>query len=193
MVEERDEEAEGRDEDWLTRYLRRRERLVTRLLANLHTERDRLRELLDEASGRRAEEDGVYRFYHRSFKVFRLQHYTERIVEALWGLRPAEEVGLNRWFVEIIDEGTLRKFRRGNADWDREQGRWIGDQTADEDASLDPGTNHRWLEETRPILEAFWHAKYMLQQAVTYAEALEEPPSVLPYGWAAFLYLYDLR
>jgi hypothetical protein len=43
-----------------------------------------------------------------------------------------------------------------------------------------------------PILEAFFHALFMLEMAVRYAD-LGEPPQMLPSGWAALLYLYDLR
>ena len=44
-----------------------------------------------------------------------------------------------------------------------------------------------------PIVEAFFHAKYFLEMAVRYGRTLESPPRKLPSGWAAFLYLYDLR
>jgi hypothetical protein len=53
--------------------------------------------------------------------------------------------------------------------------------------------NNRWLKVTRPIVEAFFHARYMLEMAVKYGKELERPPNCLPSGWAAFLYLYDLR
>jgi len=50
-----------------------------------------------------------------------------------------------------------------------------------------------WLTTTRPKLEAFFHAKFMLEMAVKYGTQLKEPPQGLPSGWAALLYLYDLR
>ena len=53
--------------------------------------------------------------------------------------------------------------------------------------------NRRWREVTGPIVEAFLHAKYFLEMAVKYGEKLEEPPTMLPSGWAAFLYLFNLR
>jgi len=53
--------------------------------------------------------------------------------------------------------------------------------------------NRRWLEVTRPIVEAFFHAQYFLEMAVRYGRQLKRPPRQLPSGWAAFLYLYDLR
>ena len=53
--------------------------------------------------------------------------------------------------------------------------------------------NKRWLEETRPILEAFFHARMMLEFVVRYGRELEDAPQVLPSGWAAVLCLYNLR
>ncbi len=55
------------------------------------------------------------------------------------------------------------------------------------------GHNARWLEVTRPMLEAFFHAKYFLAMACRYGRELDEPPQVLPSGWASLLYLYGLR
>jgi hypothetical protein len=79
----------------------------------------------------------------------------------------APERPLNGRFLAIIEAGTGKT-------WQREH-------------------NRRWDEETRPILEAFFHAHYFLEMAVRYGKELTAPPSVLPSGWAAFLYLYDLR
>ncbi len=45
---------------------------------------------------------------------------------------------------------------------------------------------------TRPMLESLAHAKFMIEMAVRYAD-LKEPPQPMPSGWAALLYLYDLR
>ncbi len=78
-------------------------------------------------------EDGIYRFYHHSFKIYSLQETTSAIVAALW------------------------------------------------------------LEVTRPMVEAFFHAHYFLEMAVRYGKQLKHPPRQLPSGWAAFLYLYNLR
>ena len=49
------------------------------------------------------------------------------------------------------------------------------------------------VEETRPILEAFFHARFFLEMAARYGAELGKPPQVLPSGWAAFLYLFGLR
>jgi hypothetical protein len=42
------------------------------------------------------------------------------------------------------------------------------------------------------MVEAFFHARFFLEMAVRYAH-LEQPPNPLPSGYAALLYLYDLR
>ncbi|MDA8215923.1 MAG: hypothetical protein M0Z64_11710 [Nitrospiraceae bacterium] len=110
-------------------------------------------------------EDPIYRFYHHSFKVFYLQEDTLGIVEMLRSLRPGCE--LNKMFMEIIAEGTGKEFN--------------------------PSMNVEWMKHTRPIVEAFFHSKFMLEMAIKYGKTLEYPPCMLPSGWAALLYLYGLR
>jgi hypothetical protein len=135
------------------------------LLANLRAALLALEALFEEFSSHWGFEDPVYRFYHQSFKVYRLQEATARIVEALRALAPNRE--LDERFLQIVAEGTSRTFEMDH--------------------------NARWLSETRPILEAFFHARYFLEMAVRYAKELERPPRVLPSGWAALLGLYRLR
>ncbi len=135
------------------------------LLSALKNALPSLRALLQEVNGHWGAEDLVYRFYHHSFKVYGLQQETTKMVSALQALAPERE--LNRWFQQILAEGTGKH-------WDQEH-------------------NRRWLEETRPILEAFFHARYFLEMAVKYGAELDVPPALLPSGWAALLYLYDLR
>lgn len=74
---------------------------------------------------------------------------------------------LNPWFVQIVAEGTGKTFGLEH--------------------------NKRWLEVTRPIVEAFFHARYFLEMAVRYAKELDEAPQMLPSGWAAVLCLYNIR
>ena len=52
--------------------------------------------------------------------------------------------------------------------------------------------NKNWLAVTRPIAEAFFHARYFLEMAIKYGKELEFPPQQLPSGWAALLYLTTL-
>lgn len=124
-----------------------------------------LERILGDYSGHWDFEDPVYRFYHQSFKVYGLQKATIRIVASLQALAPDRK--LNEDFVKIVSEGTGKEF--------------------------EPSHNRRWAEETRPILEAFFHARFFLEMAVRYGKTLERPPALLPSGWAAFLYLYELR
>src|SRR5438132_1401818 len=110
-------------------------------------------------------EDVVYRFYHQSFKVYRAQEYTRSIVATLQGLAP--HLPLNAWFMDIVRNGTGRDFA--------------------------PEDNSNWLAVTRPMVEAFAHVRFFLEMACKYGKELESPPNIMPSGWAALLYLYDLR
>jgi hypothetical protein len=112
------------------------------------------------------EEDFVYRFYHQSFKVFHGQNVLKKAVALI------EQIGgetdpPHDWFMRIVNEGTAHDFG--------------------------PTTNENWLAETRPILEAFWHTKYFIEMMVKYGTELEEAPQCMPSGWAAVLWLFELR
>ena len=134
------------------------------LLLNLRRDRAELEKLLEESSNHWGYEDPVYRFYHQSFKVYGLQHQTQSIVRRLQALAP--DLPLNPWFVQIIEAGTGKVFKLED--------------------------NKNWTAVTRPILEAFFHARFFLEMAVRYAD-LNEPPRSLPSGYAALLYLFGLR
>jgi hypothetical protein len=47
--------------------------------------------------------------------------------------------------------------------------------------------------DTRYILEAFFHAQFMLRMACKSGRELEHAPQQLPSGWGALLFLYGLR
>jgi len=136
-----------------------------RLLKAIKENREGLTSLLERARSHWEYEDPVYRFYHGSFKVFSVQQLTLAIVSALRALLPERE--LNKQFLEILSEGTGKVFTTAaNADWDHS---------------------------TRPLLEAFFHARYFLEMAVKYGDELDEPTNLLSSGWAGLLYLYNLR
>jgi hypothetical protein len=109
--------------------------------------------------------DPVYRFYHQSFKVFGLQGATLELVASLQALAPERK--LSAQFTKIVTDGTGKTF--------------------------DPEHNQRWEEVTRPIVEAFFHARFFPECAVRSARTLQAPPQGLPSEWAAVLYLYELR
>lgn len=135
------------------------------LLTNLKLRMPELEKLLERARSHWEYEDYVYRFYHHSFKVFGVQSMTARIVDLLRQLLP--DVPMNADFLGIIAAGTGLTFA--------------------------PEMNATWTATTRPLLEAFFHARFMLEMAIKYGRELETPPQVMPSGWAALLYLYNLR
>ena len=141
------------------------ETLERQLLDAIKAKLPELASLLDHARSMWVYEDFVYRFYHGSFKVYGVQLTTLRIFEKLRGLLP--DVPLNDRFLRIVADGTRKEFT--------------------------PDANQSWEATTRPLLEAFFHARYFLKMAVKYGVELPEPPSTLPSGWAGLLYLYNLR
>ncbi len=134
------------------------------LLGALRQRVPELRALLEDCSDHWGFEDPVYRFYHQSFKVYALQQKTEAIVAVLSSLAPGRPP--NPFFQEILRAGTGRQFQHEH--------------------------NANWTQVTRPIVEAFFHARFFLEMAVRYA-GLDSPPRPLPSGYAALLHLYGLR
>lgn len=123
------------------------------------------------------DEDGIYRYYHGSYKVYRLQDATMEIVSTLQALIPERK--LTAYFMTIIRDGTGKTF--------------------------ESKSNQHWMQETRPIVEAFLHAEYFLKMAVKYGKGLDlvvntNPETVeerlcaglIPSGFAALLSLYEM-
>ena len=81
-------------------------------------------------------EDRMYRFYYQSFKVYDLQSFTTQALDVLQQIAHAIDRPLSPWFTEITAQGLGVHFVMEH--------------------------NQHWLEKTRPILEAFFHAKTML-------------------------------
>jgi hypothetical protein len=138
---------------------------VQQLFKNIVDRLPTLEKLLAECSNHWGYEDSIYRFYHQSYKLYSIQNQTLQMVDALQSLLP--DTSLNDWFKQIIQEGTEKKFSQAD--------------------------NEHWLQSTRLILEAFFHARFFLEMAVKYGKELKAPPNLLPSGWAALLYLYNLR
>lgn len=139
-------------------------RLEKRLLARIQEHRSRLEQMAASMNSHWGCEDLFYRYYHGSFKVYRAQDATLQAVALLRQILPERE--LNPFFEDIIREGTGKEFLMEH--------------------------NREWPRHTRPMLEAFTHARFMIEMAARYAN-LPELPQPMPSGWAALLYLYDLR
>lgn len=113
-------------------------------------------------------EDSFYRLYHNSFKVYGLQKQTEKILQFIREIgEEAGADGLNPLFLKITSDGTGKSFNL--------------------DCNLD------WGKQERPIVEAFFHAREMLVLMHRYGSTLPSAPLSLPSGWAAVLYLYNMR
>lgn len=138
---------------------------IKKLLRSAKARLPQLKGILAEASSHWGYEDPIYRFYHQSFKAYEIQKQTQKIVDELQALAP--NCSMNQAFLQIIADGTHKKF--------------------------DISHNQDWLRHTRPMAEAFFHARHMLEMVCKYAGELEEPPGTLPSGCATVLCLYNLR
>jgi hypothetical protein len=146
------------------------ERLDGQLLLNIQRRLHAFKDLQTKIEDHWGAEDGVYRFYHQSFKVYRLQAFTEEVVNLLESVDPkpkkAGKHDLHPFFREIIAAGTGIEFH--------------------------PDHNSSWTRHTRPIVEAFFHARYVLDMVIKYSP-LEEAPRMLPSGWAGVLSVFRMR
>ena len=142
-------------------YIQRDQRLFDTIKSHL----PELLELNEEV--KYAYEDGTYRFYHQSYKVYDLQNFTTLMVELFQ--RIAQEIGreLNPWFLEIITEGTGIIF--------------------------EPEHNKNWLVHTRSIVGSFLHAKYFMEMMINHGLTMETVLPPFKSGWAAILILYNQR
>lgn len=136
-----------------------------RLLENIKQQLPELEKMLANVESEWLMEDMFYRFYHQSFKVYAFQQTTGELCKILQNLLP--ERSLNEWFLKIVADGTRHEFEMSH--------------------------NQDWHHHTRPILEAFFHAHYFLKMVVKHGRELQSAPSHLPCGWAAVLYLFNLR
>jgi hypothetical protein len=152
------------------------------LLSNIQLRQEILKELLDKLDGHWGHEDGIYRYYHQSFKVYRLQGYTNEVVAQMRLVHP-----LNR---ESWQEyGGLKKDRKQH-EFAPMFERIVAAGTGIE---FEMDHNSIWEETTLPIVTAFMHAHHVLAMMVKYGEELDEAPQMLPSGWATVLYMYGLR
>jgi hypothetical protein len=142
-----------------------RDRQAHELLRAIKRDLPKLEAMLINLEDEWGLEDGFYRFYHQSFKVYGLQVMTMELREVFEQLLPGRP--LNSWFLEIVARGTEHEFELAH--------------------------NDAWLQHTRPIVEAAFHSYFFLKQMVKYGKQLDAPPKQMPGGWAAILYLFNLR
>lgn len=153
------------DSEWGYQFCMSYKQKHNKLLKSIKKKLPELKKLWVEVNDGWGYEDFIYRFYHQSFKTYMKQDVTIKIVGEL---KKLSKEPMNEWFLKIIKEGTTQKFSYKKS-------------------------NKNWLKENRPQLEAFFHAKHMLEMVIKYGEKFDETPDVLPSGWASVLYLYNLR
>jgi len=134
------------------------------LLSKIKAKLPQLETKLDECLSADSYENLFYRFYHQSNKVYRLQTVTQEIIAILKEVAPKGKT-FCKYFQEIIDEGAnAKKFSLKH--------------------------NRNWTKHTRPMIEAFCHARYFLEMCIKYGKELSKPPSPMPYGYAALMELF---
>lgn len=142
--------------------------LTDTLFVNIKNNKDKAEKLLERITKYEGAYEGyIYRFYHTSYKVYYLQEVTTDIVNLLKELDPKVEKFFCREFEEIVSDGT------GKA-WEHDH-------------------NKNWTKHTRPIVEAFLHAKYFLEMVIYWTKQGGNPKQMLPQSWAAILELYNIR
>lgn len=109
--------------------------------------------------------DLFYRFYTQSFKTFRIQQYTAKFMECIQTVAGDEK--LHPWFLGIIAEGTDKVF--------------------------DLSHNNEWLKHTRPMMEAYFHSRMVVEQMLWCSKNLTKAENWLDSPWAAVLTIYNLR
>jgi len=142
----------------------RRKLLFQKILDNFD-EIEKLKTKLDSDWGLT---ERFYRMYHQSFKTFRVQKDTMKCFE-LFQKIAGSDFTINKWFCQLVQEGTGHEF--------------------------DLSHNQNWLEHTRPMMEAALHTKFFLDLLVKHKEEFEkdEIPSVISFGLATVLYLFNER
>jgi hypothetical protein len=149
-----------------------RERMVLgdKLFANIKSNQKELENLLAKITRHEGEYEGlIYRFYHNSFKVYDLHQTIENIINLLKKIDPKTEPTFCELFKALIGEASS-------------VGSWKIDH------------NQRWKETAGKIVEAFFHAKYMLEMAVNCAKLYQEKPGeCIDQKWGSLLELYNIR
>ncbi len=120
---------------------------------------------LEDARARTSNiDDLMFRFYTQSPKSYKLQDATLSMVRALMDLLPNRPPCAR--FLEIIGEGTNKEFHLSH--------------------------NEDWNEHVRPILEAFFHARFFLEKAIYCSASLEDNNVIMGSEWSALKTLFDL-
>lgn len=120
--------------------------------------------MLDEVNSHWNYEDPIYRYYHFSFKSYYIQGSTISMVTLFKRIYGRS---LNSQFMNIVKNGVNKQWKEAD--------------------------NKNWDRINRPMLEAYFHAKFFLEMMYKYGKKFKNAPEVVPSGWAALLYLYNMQ
>ena len=82
------------------------------MLGRIRERLPKIEELLAEIADHWGEEDGVYRFYHQSFKVFGLQEITRKAFKLIAEIG-GETDPLDAWYWSFHNLGDVTAFKKG--------------------------------------------------------------------------------
>lgn len=109
-------------------------------------------------------EDAIYRFYHESFKTYRIQDLSKSIINLIKDLLPLE---LNKMLLKIIEEGTGKEFNFNSP--------------------------NSWYEDAKPMVDTFLHLRHILDMIVKYGLESDDSDRKGNMGWFTVLYVYKIR
>ena len=134
---------------------------IKMLFNNIKKNEEQLIKIFNRLDNHWGYEDGMYRYYHRSFKVCVLQSFTLEIYDNMKILCP---IGyeLSSTIENIIKSGTGVNFKLEH--------------------------NENFDEIYQPTVFAFLNMKYFLEMIIKYKDW--EPTDILPSGVAAILSIY---
>ena len=142
-----------------------------KIIANIHENKEEFEEIQKLIDSQfKGIEDMFYRYYHHSYKVYDLQSITKRMIKLFQNIGECSFYELDDLFREIIAQGIEKEFKQS--------------------------ANMRWSYETRPILEAFFHAQHIMNMMIKYGlpkNPEEEQPGLIAQGWGTVLHLYNIR
>lgn len=146
------------------KIMRNRLLIHSKLLNSIKKNLTEIKCLLDEVNSHWNYEDPVYRYYHFSFKSYYIQSSTSIMIDLF---KRIYNRPLNEQFINIIKDGTHKFWKQSD--------------------------NKNWHKVNRPMFEAYFHAKFFLEMMYKYGRELKNAPEIAPSGWAAVLYLYNIR
>ena len=136
------------------------------MAATLLAERPMLRELLGEVNGPAVYPRMMSRFHDFDAKVYEVQAYTLRMVDALACLAPKGH-GFGRHFRKVIQSGIGHDYNREDHD--------------------------HWLERAGAIVQSFLHARYFLEWAVQDIPSSIPPKKLTAVAAEILFVLFDAR